>query len=139
MQDSTDKKYSDLDLGLKAFHSEMKAQGIWDNVVVLTGSDFSRTLTSNGRGTDHGWGGHYFLMGGKVKQQILGTYPEMHEDSEHNLDGRGRMLPELPYEAIWNGLLEWFGVEAGNIPEVLPNKANFPQNQIFTRADLFNP
>ena len=44
MQAGTEKRYSDLDLGLKAFHSEMKTQGIWDDVVVITGPDLSLLL-----------------------------------------------------------------------------------------------
>jgi uncharacterized protein (DUF1501 family) len=40
-----------LDDALDAFSREMKAQGVWDNVTVVTTSDFGRTLTSNGLGT----------------------------------------------------------------------------------------
>ena len=38
-----------VDAVLGAFEKEMKAQGLWDSVSVLTISDFGRTLTSNGR------------------------------------------------------------------------------------------
>ena len=37
-----------VDAVLGAFETEMKAQGLWDSVAVLTISDFGRTLTSNG-------------------------------------------------------------------------------------------
>ena len=100
-----------MNVAIDKFQKEMQNQGVWDNVAIVTMSDFSRTLSNNGRGTDHGWGGHYFMTGGKVKKQVLGTYPEMAKDSEHNLDGRGRMLPTLPLESVWNGVAEWFGVE----------------------------
>jgi uncharacterized protein YceK len=36
--------------------------GIWDGVTVVTVSDFGRTLTSNGLGTDHAWGGNHFII-----------------------------------------------------------------------------
>ena len=42
-----------IDAALESFASEMKNQGLWNNVTVLTASDFGRTLTSNGLGTDH--------------------------------------------------------------------------------------
>lgn len=43
---------------ITAFTNEMKAQGIWDDVVFVMASDFGRTLGSNaGSGTDHAWGG----------------------------------------------------------------------------------
>ena len=34
--------------------ADLKAQGLWDNVVIVFVSDFGRTLTGNSRGTDHG-------------------------------------------------------------------------------------
>ena len=54
----------DLGSQLKSFKEEMVAQGIWDDVAVVCVSDFGRTLTPNGQGTDHGWGGNYFVAGG---------------------------------------------------------------------------
>ena len=47
-----------VDAVLGAFEKEMKAQGLWDSVSVLTISDFGRTLTSNGRW----WFGVLLLM-----------------------------------------------------------------------------
>ena len=47
----------DLDSSLEVFYEELKEQGLWDNVTIITVSDFARTLTSNGLGTDHAWGG----------------------------------------------------------------------------------
>jgi cullin-associated NEDD8-dissociated protein 1 len=50
-----DPKLNQINAAMAAFATEMKAQGLWDNVTVLTASDFARTLTSNGQGTDHAW------------------------------------------------------------------------------------
>jgi uncharacterized protein (DUF1501 family) len=37
---------------------------------------FRRTLSSNGRGTDHGWGAHHFVGGGAVRgRNMYGIYP----------------------------------------------------------------
>ena len=67
---NTDEKYdlhmADIDAALGLFEAEMKAQGTWDAVTVVTVSDFGRTLTFNGLGTDHAWGGNYFVAGGNV-------------------------------------------------------------------------
>ena len=47
-----------LNAGLNAFVTLSKTQGIWDDIVVLVGSEFGRTFTPNSAsGTDHGWGG----------------------------------------------------------------------------------
>ena len=51
---------------LRSFVNEMKSQGRWDDVTVLSASEFGRTITSNGLGTDHGWGGNHFVLGGSV-------------------------------------------------------------------------
>ena len=40
---------------------------MWENVTIVTASDFGRTLTDNGLGTDHGWAGIDMLLGGAVR------------------------------------------------------------------------
>ena len=45
-----------IDNALGCFKTEMETyQGIWNNVTIVSGSEFGRTLTSNGLGTDHAW------------------------------------------------------------------------------------
>ena len=56
-----------VDVALASFTEEMKAQGLWDGMAVVTISDFARTMTDNGQGTDHAWGGNHVVMGGVVK------------------------------------------------------------------------
>ena len=52
-----DSLFAELDGALRGFLAELRAQDIFDQVAVFTSSDFGRTLTSNGAGTDHGWAG----------------------------------------------------------------------------------
>jgi cullin-associated NEDD8-dissociated protein 1 len=123
---------------LGSFAREMKAQGRWNDVVVVSASDFGRTLASNGRGTDHAWGGNHFVAGGKVKgNQILGSYPNTLTDEFELSLGRGRLIPSTPFEAVWQGISEWFGVPADKMTQVVPNAANFPANQLFDATQLF--
>ena len=49
--------FNAIDVGLKSFVTELKAQEVWDDVVVVAVSDFGRKLPPNGLGTDHAWGG----------------------------------------------------------------------------------
>ena len=50
--------FGTIDDALFAFKEEMKAQSIWDDVVVVCISEFARTLMGNtGNGSDHAWGG----------------------------------------------------------------------------------
>ena len=41
--------------------------GVAGQVTAFTASDFGGTLTSNGDGSDHGWGSHHVVVGGAVK------------------------------------------------------------------------
>lgn len=43
-------RFSILNDALKQFVDELKAQGVWDNVVIVESSDFGRTLTPNSGG-----------------------------------------------------------------------------------------
>lgn len=55
-------KWATVNEGLRPFVSEMKRMGLWDNVTVTIGSDFGRSISANGAGTDHGWGGMHACM-----------------------------------------------------------------------------
>ncbi|KAL7538192.1 hypothetical protein ACHAXR_008354 [Thalassiosira sp. AJA248-18] len=50
---------------------------------------------------------------------------------------RGRMIPTHPWDAIWKGTAEWFGVTSSDIDKVLPMHKNFPPELLYGRDDLF--
>ncbi|MDA7610032.1 DUF1501 domain-containing protein [bacterium] len=54
-----------LDDALGDFQKALNADGLSDHVTTFTASDFGRSLTSNGQGSDHGWGGHQIVVGGR--------------------------------------------------------------------------
>lgn len=130
-----------LNDALDTFKRELKIQGKWNNIVVVVVSDFARTLTPNSSdGSDHAWGGNYFMMGGKVKGgRILGNYPD-DLDGALNIDGpdgRGRLIPTTSWDAIWNGVVQWMGVEnEALMDQILPNRHNCGSN-LFNKSDLF--
>lgn len=128
-----------LNTALTNFVAELKAQGVWENTTIVAVSDFGRTLTSNNRGTDHAWGGHYFVLGGGVRgSQILGKYPDRLDEQFSDVDiGRGRMMPTTSWEALWNGVARWWGVPDAEMANVLPNAANFPSSALFSTQQLF--
>ena len=82
-----------VDFALDAFYRAMLEVGVADRVTTFTASDFGRTLASNGDGSDHGWGGHHFVLGGSVNGgQFFGRAPQISVDSDDQV-GRGRLLP----------------------------------------------
>lgn len=127
---------------LQALHADMTAINMWESVTVVTISDFARTLSSNGLGTDHAWGGNMFIVGGSVKgQRIHGQFPDDLNPATSPLEvgrGRGVLIPTTPWEGMWYPLAQWFGVENDQLLDVLPNAANFESGvTLMTRNQVF--
>lgn len=119
-----------LSQGLSAFYQHLQALGVSDQVTTFTLSEFGRTLTSNGDGTDHGWGGHQMVMGGAVKGgQFYGQMPSLVLGSADDVGG-GRIIPGLAVEQYIAPLLRWFGLSQNDLAEVLPNLGRFDGNAI---------
>lgn len=102
-------------------------------------SEFGRTMTSNGRGTDHAWGGNHFLIGGDVKGGVMhGEYAEPRIDGPQSVSSTGAKLPSNPWEAIWKPLALWLGVEESQLHNVMPNLHEFsPEEHLFDYSDVF--
>jgi len=99
-------------------------------VTLFTASDFGRTFASNGDGTDHGWGGHHFVVGGAVNgKNIYGAFPPSGEN--HALDvGSGALLPTVSVDQYGATLASWFGLSATQITTVFPNIVNFSNRNL---------
>ena len=85
-------------------------------------------------------GGNYFLLGGKVKGgQILGTYPFPLTPDHPKWIGRGRFIPETPWDAVWNGVGNWMGLQSDeDLDFALPNRKSFSKcDDLFYDSDLF--
>ena len=110
---------------VRAFYDATVELGISDSVTTFSSSDFGRTLTSNGDGTDHGWGGISFVTGGAVAgRDIYGIYPDLALGSADDVGG-GRMIPTTSADQYAATLASWFGVDQADIPVVAPNIGNF--------------
>lgn len=116
---------SELSTGLTEFHTALEEIGITKEVTTYTASDFGRTLTGNGDGTDHGWGGHALMMGGAVNGgQIFGTMPELRVGSLDD-GGKGRIIPTTATEQYAATLARWFGIGDIALDAMFPNLTNF--------------
>ncbi len=110
---------------LGEFYGAMQELGLENNVTTFTSSDFARTLTSNGKGSDHAWGGNQMVMGGAVRGgQIYGNYPELFEGNDLDL-GRGRLIPTMSVDEYFSELALWFGVSPADLDIVFPNIRRF--------------
>lgn len=116
-----------LSQALGEFQDALQAMDLEDQVVTFTGSDFGRTLTSNGNGTDHGWGGNTIVMGGAIDGgRILGDYPVLALGADNPLDvGDGVLIPTLSTDQLYADLAQWFGLHDADLPRLFPNLNNF--------------
>ena len=126
--------YARIAHALSYFDATLGNLGARNNVTTFTGSDFGRTFTSNGDGTDHGWGSHHFVMGGAVKGgDLYGTFPVLglknannnNFDSSPDQIGNGSMLPVTSVDQLGATLGRWFGLSDAQIADIFPNLANF--------------
>jgi uncharacterized protein (DUF1501 family) len=115
---------------LAYFYDNMVTLGLSNNVTAFTASDFGRTLTSNGDGSDHGWGSHHFVVGGAVKgRNYYGTFPIMGLNNNDEV-GSGRLLPTTSVDQYAATMARWFGVSDSNLSLVLPNIGNFSTSNL---------
>jgi uncharacterized protein (DUF1501 family) len=119
---------------LRYFDTALGAIGARNAVTTFTASDFGRTFTSNGDGTDHGWGSHHFVMGGAVRGgDLYGTFPTLatKNTNNNNFDGspdqlgNGALLPTTSVDQLGSTLGRWFGLSDSQLLEIFPNLVNF--------------
>jgi len=79
--------------GLAAFRKAVAEAGRWNEVLVMTYSEFGRRAAQNGsNGTDHGTAAPHFVLGGKIKGGFFGPAPDLahlvNGDLKHAIDYR---------------------------------------------------
>jgi uncharacterized protein (DUF1501 family) len=103
----------DLGDSMKAFVTDMKAQGNMQRVLVMTFSEFGRRVAENASsGTDHGAAAPMFIVGNKVQAGLLGKYPSLapqdlfEGDVKYNVD----------FRSVYAGVLEnWLKTKSAPI------------------------
>ncbi|MFQ5381767.1 MAG: DUF1501 domain-containing protein [Dehalococcoidia bacterium] len=92
--------------GLAAFHADLEAHGLAENVLVLTWSEFGRRVKENGNGgTDHGSASVMFALGDGVAQGIYGDPPSLTD-----LIDSGNLAYTTDFRRVYATVVErWFG------------------------------
>ena len=115
---------------MSAFYDAMVEIGTSGMVTSFTQSDFGRTLTSNGDGTDHAWGGNQLVIGDAVAgRELYGTYPLLQLDGPDDVGG-GRIIPTTSADQYAATLARWFGIPDEDLVTVAPNIGNFVQRDL---------
>lgn len=115
---------------IAAFHAATEELQIANSVTTFTQSDFGRTLTSNGDGTDHAWAGNQLVAGGAVNGgDLYGSYPLLEIGGPEDVGG-GRMIPSTSADQYAATLAKWFGIPDVDLDIVAPNLGNFAQRDL---------
>ncbi len=117
---------------LRSFYDATVELGVENDVTTFSASEFSRTLGTNGQGSDHAWGANHIVMGGSVDGgKIYGDYPTSlvspTDPFAGSLNvGRGRFIPTTSVDEFAAELAMWFGVSNNQDMEtMLPNIRSF--------------
>jgi uncharacterized protein (DUF1501 family) len=110
----------------------MPAGNMRSQVTTFTASDFGRSFTNNGDGTDHGWGSHHLVMGGAVQGgEVYGTFPQYSTADTNGVFSspdqltNGVLLPTTSVDQYAYTLGKWMGVSASDLATILPNLGSF--------------
>ena len=84
------KLLTQLSEGLSAFSNSMKKAGLWDDVLIVTYSEFGRRVKENASGgTDHGTAAAHFALGGRVnggvQNGLIGKTPSLSQLDNNDL------------------------------------------------------
>lgn len=141
---------TNLNNALTAFYQTTVNLGVANQVTSFTASDFGRTLTSNGDGSDHGWGSHHIVVGDAVNgKEFYGVAPPVSVTDTTSINdqwhvGQGRLLPTTSVDQYAGTLATWFGVNPSSVngalselDTILPNLQNF--NNVTGTSGIYYP
>ncbi|MEO7064179.1 MAG: DUF1501 domain-containing protein [Dokdonella sp.] len=129
--------FTTLSQALGAFYQATTELGVQDSVTTFTMSEFSRTLNTDGDGTDHAWGGTHFVMGGAVRGGRLygtpaasgGIFPDQTLNGPDCLQ-RGQMIPATSCDQYSATLARWLGVNECDLATIFPYLGNFASGDL---------
>jgi uncharacterized protein (DUF1501 family) len=116
----------DLSRSMHAFYRATQQMGIANGVTTFTASDFGRTISTNGDGTDHGWGGHQFVLGGAVNGgRYFGRMNSLAQNNNPDDAGYGQIIPTTGVDQYAATLAAWFGVPTGDLGLLFPRLGEY--------------
>jgi uncharacterized protein (DUF1501 family) len=105
-----------LNDGLTAFYNDLKNQGLLEDTLVLSFSEFGRRISENGSfGTDHGSASVMMAMGGRVNGGLYGTAPDLNPDPRNPTleNNAGDVRYETDFRSVYAQVLDgWLGTDS---------------------------
>ncbi len=95
--------------GISAFSQVMHKNNLWDDVLIMTYSEFGRRAKQNAnQGTDHGTAAPHFMLGGSVKGGMYGEQPSLDDLQDNDLRF------SIDYRSLYNTVaMNWWGASSG--------------------------
>ncbi len=102
---SHDRLMGGLNDAIAAFVADLKQQGNFERVLLMTFSEFGRRVAQNGsNGTDHGAAAPTFMAGGGAKAGLFGQYPSLTKLSD------GDLIHTVDFRSVYATVLDkWLG------------------------------
>lgn len=126
-----------LNQAVGAFWDALGELGARTEVTTFSMSEFARTLSGNGNGSDHAWGGNQFVLGSAVNGgRLYGRYPNLQLDADNDAEqdwsfSRGQYIPTTGVEQFGATLAHWMGVtDSSALDAIFPNLANFASRDL---------
>jgi uncharacterized protein (DUF1501 family) len=115
-----------ISAAVTAFYNATVELGVANSVTTFTASDFGRTFTSNGQGSDHGWGSHHLVVGGAVQGgRLYGSFPDQTLRGPDDSGSQGNWIPSTSTDSYAATLGKWFGADATVLGQVFPRLQYF--------------
>ena len=113
----------ELSQSMFAFYQVLDTLNASESVTAFTASDFSRTISNNGDGTDHGWGSHQLVFGSKVNgNRIYGKMPSLAPRARNPDEvGYGQIVPTLSTDQYAHTIAKWYGYTQTNTDPIFYN------------------
>lgn len=117
----------DFATAVAAFRAELQLHGAWNNVLVMTHSEFGRCVVENSlHGTDHGHAGTHFLLGGQVNGGLVGTQAPL-SSIVPDAPGLRGLASQTDFRQIYASVMQdWWNVPRSISDAVVSDDGAYP-------------
>ena len=129
----------EVSLALHKFQKALEELNVDQKVATFTVSDFGRTISNNGDGTDHAWSSVNMVVSNAAEfngGKYYGSLPDFTMGGEDDATNKGRFIPKISVDQMNATLCSWFGVPDVDMATLFPNLPNFKTGADISSAFL---
>ncbi len=129
----------EVSLALHKFQKALEELNVDQKVATFTVSDFGRTISNNGDGTDHAWSSVNMVVSNAAEfngGKYYGSLPDFTMGGDDDATNKGRFIPKISVDQMNATLCSWFGVPDVDMATLFPNLPNFKTGADISSAFL---